>query len=192
MSSQLKNKCQSWERSLRGSVPGANFLAVAYKIKWGRWPTDEIRLGVCDMTLWYLHQHFKNAEKACCNASTSRSSIRKFRDRYVRMSAWVFGFIIFSRDCCFSFQTSQEWTLPWLVVCLFAFFLFFGGFFFFWYCFCCCCFISFFLFRIAYFYLVSFAVPHEMWALLWWGIEPEPPALGAWSLNHWTAREVPR
>ena len=23
------------------------------------------------------------------------------------------------------------------------------------------------------------------------GIEPMPPALGAWSLNHWTAREVP-
>ena len=23
------------------------------------------------------------------------------------------------------------------------------------------------------------------------GIEPVPPALGAWSLNHWTAREVP-
>ena len=25
----------------------------------------------------------------------------------------------------------------------------------------------------------------------WPGIEPMPPALGAWSLNHWTAREVP-
>ena len=25
----------------------------------------------------------------------------------------------------------------------------------------------------------------------WPGIEPGPPALGAWSLNHWTAREVP-
>ena len=23
------------------------------------------------------------------------------------------------------------------------------------------------------------------------GIEPRPPALGAWSLNHWTTREVP-
>ena len=23
------------------------------------------------------------------------------------------------------------------------------------------------------------------------GIEPVPPALGAWSLNHWTTREVP-
>ena len=23
------------------------------------------------------------------------------------------------------------------------------------------------------------------------GIEPGPPALGAWSLNHWSAREVP-
>ena len=25
----------------------------------------------------------------------------------------------------------------------------------------------------------------------WPGIEPRPPALGAWSLNHWTTREVP-
>ena len=24
------------------------------------------------------------------------------------------------------------------------------------------------------------------------GIEPVPPAVEAWSLNHWTAREVPR
>ena len=24
------------------------------------------------------------------------------------------------------------------------------------------------------------------------GIEPGPPALGEWSLTHWTAREVPR
>ena len=26
----------------------------------------------------------------------------------------------------------------------------------------------------------------------WPGIEPGPPALGAWSLSHWTTREVPR
>ena len=26
----------------------------------------------------------------------------------------------------------------------------------------------------------------------WPGIEPRPPALGAWSLSHWTTREVPR
>ena len=31
-----------------------------------------------------------------------------------------------------------------------------------------------------------------MWDLVHWpGIEPTPPALGAWSLNHWTTREVP-
>ena len=31
-----------------------------------------------------------------------------------------------------------------------------------------------------------------MWDLvLWPGIEPRPPALGAQSLSHWTAREVP-
>ena len=32
----------------------------------------------------------------------------------------------------------------------------------------------------------------RMWGLVpWLGIEPEPPALGAWSLSHWTTREVP-
>ena len=32
----------------------------------------------------------------------------------------------------------------------------------------------------------------NMWDLVPWpGIEPRPPALGAWSLNHWTIREVP-
>ena len=31
-----------------------------------------------------------------------------------------------------------------------------------------------------------------MWALVPWpGIEPWPPALGAWSLSHWTTKEVP-
>ena len=31
-----------------------------------------------------------------------------------------------------------------------------------------------------------------MWDLVPWpGIEPRPPALGAWSLNHWTTRKVP-
>ena len=30
------------------------------------------------------------------------------------------------------------------------------------------------------------------WILIpWLGIEPVPPAVEAWSLNHWTAREVP-
>lgn len=27
--------------------------------------------------------------------------------------------------------------------------------------------------------------------VLWSGIEPVPPALGVWSINHWTARKVP-
>ena len=31
-----------------------------------------------------------------------------------------------------------------------------------------------------------------MWDLVPWpGIEPRPPALGAWSLTHWTTREIP-
>ena len=33
---------------------------------------------------------------------------------------------------------------------------------------------------------------YSVWNLVAWpGIEPGPPALGAWSLNHWTTREVP-
>ena len=33
----------------------------------------------------------------------------------------------------------------------------------------------------------------DMWDLVpWLGIEPRPPALGAWSLTHWITREVPR
>ena len=32
----------------------------------------------------------------------------------------------------------------------------------------------------------------DVWDLVPWpGIEPRPPALGAWSLNHWITREVP-
>ena len=32
----------------------------------------------------------------------------------------------------------------------------------------------------------------SMWDLVPWpGIEPRPPALGTWSLSHWTTREVP-
>ena len=33
---------------------------------------------------------------------------------------------------------------------------------------------------------------YSMWNLVpWLGIEPNPPVLGAWSLSHWTTREVP-
>ena len=33
---------------------------------------------------------------------------------------------------------------------------------------------------------------YSMWDLVPWpGIEPRSPALGAWSLSHWTTREVP-
>ena len=35
------------------------------------------------------------------------------------------------------------------------------------------------------------AMPHGMWDIPQPGIEPMLPALGAYSLNHWTAREVP-
>ena len=36
-------------------------------------------------------------------------------------------------------------------------------------------------------------VLHSMWDLVsWLGIEPSPPTLAVWSLNHWTMREVPK
>ena len=34
-------------------------------------------------------------------------------------------------------------------------------------------------------------IARGMWDLSSLGIEPVPPAMEAWSLNHWTAREVP-
>lgn len=53
------------------------------------------------------------------------------------------------------------------MVCLFAFFLFFGGFFFFFgIAFVVAVFFLSFFLELHIFYLVSFAVPHEMWALL--------------------------
>ena len=39
------------------------------------------------------------------------------------------------------------------------------------------------------YYLFIYATPHSMWDLSS-PAKPVPPAVGAWSLNHWTAREV--
>ena len=37
-----------------------------------------------------------------------------------------------------------------------------------------------------------FILPRGMWDLIPPpGVEPVPPALGVWSLNHWSARKVP-
>ena len=42
-------------------------------------------------------------------------------------------------------------------------------------------------------YLAAPGLSCSMWDLVSWpGIEPRPPAWAAWSLNHWTSREVPR
>ena len=41
--------------------------------------------------------------------------------------------------------------------------------------------------------LFFLAAPHGMWDLSFpTRIKPVPPAVGAWSLNHWTTRELPR
>ena len=41
-------------------------------------------------------------------------------------------------------------------------------------------------------YLAMIGLSCSMWDLvLWPGIKPEPPALGAWSFSHWTTRDVP-
>ena len=43
-----------------------------------------------------------------------------------------------------------------------------------------------------YIYIAALGLSYSMWDLVPWpGIEPGPPALGAWSLSHWTTREVP-
>ena len=42
-------------------------------------------------------------------------------------------------------------------------------------------------------YLTALSLSCSMWDLVPWpGIEPRSPALGAWSLSHWTTMEVPR
>ena len=42
------------------------------------------------------------------------------------------------------------------------------------------------------FILSSQGLSCNMWDLVPWpGVEPRPPALGAWSLSHWSTREVP-
>ena len=41
-------------------------------------------------------------------------------------------------------------------------------------------------------YLAMLGLSCSMWGLIPWpGIKPGPPALGVWSLSHWTTREVP-
>ena len=41
-------------------------------------------------------------------------------------------------------------------------------------------------------YLTALGLSCSMWGLFSLpGIEPGPPTLGAWSLSHWTTREVP-
>ena len=41
-------------------------------------------------------------------------------------------------------------------------------------------------------YLAMLGLSCSMWGLVPWpGIKPGPPALGVWSLSHWTTREVP-
>ena len=43
-----------------------------------------------------------------------------------------------------------------------------------------------------YIYLAAPSLSYNMWDLVHQpGIESGPPALGAWSLSHWTTREVP-
>ena len=59
-------------------------------------------------------------------------------------------------------------------------------------------FISFKKYMYLFIYLAAPGLGCGMWTLScsrwnlipWLGIEPRPPALGAWSLSHWTTREV--
>ena len=56
-----------------------------------------------------------------------------------------------------------------------------------------------FFFFLIFIYLAVLGLSCSMWTLrcsIWglvplWGIKPRPPALGVWSLSHWTTREVP-
>ena len=61
---------------------------------------------------------------------------------------------------------------------------------------CHCCFLIFIsLFGCASLSwgMLDFQSSLPMWDLVpWLEIKPRPPALGVWSLSHWTTREVPR
>ena len=47
--------------------------------------------------------------------------------------------------------------------------------------------------RFLFSYLPVLALSYRMWDLVpRRGIEPKPSVLGAWSLNHWTSKEVSR
>ena len=46
---------------------------------------------------------------------------------------------------------------------------------------------------LTFFFLAAPGLSFSMQDLVPWpGIKPRPPALGAWSLNNWTTREVPQ
>ena len=52
------------------------------------------------------------------------------------------------------------------------------------------CFFKIFIYL--FIHLTASSLSCGMWDLVPWpGIEPWPPALGAWNLSHWTTREVP-
>ena len=53
--------------------------------------------------------------------------------------------------------------------------------------------INYFIKLMSFFKLIFFWPHHMTWGILvpGLGIKPIPPALEVWSLNHWTAREVP-
>ena len=110
----VENKCQSWWGSLEGSPPGLISLAVAYKIKWGRWPTDEISLG--QSVTWLLEVDIsilKALRRPAVNPAlleVALGSLGLEMVTYVSLGAWLPRF--FSGHCCFSFQTFQEWILP--------------------------------------------------------------------------------
>ena len=49
-----------------------------------------------------------------------------------------------------------------------------------------------YIYLLTYFYLFTPGLSWVMWDLVPRpGIKPQPPALGIWSLSHWTTREVP-
>ena len=55
----------------------------------------------------------------------------------------------------------------------------------------CFSFLS-FLIYILFIYLAALGLSCGMWDLVPWpGVEPRPPALGVWSLSHWTTRGSP-
>ena len=116
---------------------------------------------------------------------------------YFQVNAFILGFTcsqVFHIPCGFCFFAYKRWyqkgliaiyILEWVYLASYSCLLVVCGF-------ILKCFIFNYLFDCTGSYCGTQDLRYSMWVLgPWSGIEPGSPALGVWSLSHWTIREVP-